>query len=738
MLRKRLPRFLLGVACVLLFLGHAGRLWQIPFVTVLDAYLYDVRVRAFMPNTLDERIVIVDIDEKSLAEMGRWPWGRQHVAKLLRRLTDDYQASIVGFDVVFAEPDASSGLPVLEQMAQGELRDDPRFRKTLDALRPSLDYDQDFVNTLQGRPVILGYYFSGQDAAERHGALPPPVFAATEVAGLPGQFFAWQGFGANLPQFQNAALGAGHFNPIVDDDGVSRRVPLLVEHDGHIYEALSLAMLRALLGQPQIQLGIPDPENGIEWLSLKTPSRQFQIPVDQKVAALIPFRGYEHSFPYVSAVDVLKGRVPAEQLRGKIILVGTTAPGLNDLRSTPVGGAYPGVEIHANLLAGFLDGSVKEKPAFVMGIEVVHVLLLGCLLAFWLPALSPLRASLVALMAMLASVGFNFWMWDSADYVLPLASGGILVTLLLYAINMSWGYFIETRSKRQFADLFGQYVPPELVEEMSKDPEQYSMAGRSATLSVLFSDVRNFTSISEGLEAQELTQLMNVYLGVMTEVIRQQRGTLDKYIGDAIMAFWGAPVADEQHAVHAVRTALRMQSELARAAPQFLARGWPALQIGIGINTGVMTVGDMGSPVRKAYTVMGDAVNLASRLEGITKIYGVGIVVGEATRQQAIGIVYRELDWVRVKGKDKPVAIFEPIALEQDISALQRAEMAQWETVLQAYRQQDWDTAEDVLQRLKQTAPEARLYELYLERIAHLRTAPPGLAWDGVTTFTSK
>lgn len=736
-MRKQLPRLLLGALCVLLFLGHAGRLWHIPFVTALDAYLYDARVRLFMPNTLDERIVIVDIDEKSLAEVGRWPWGRQHVAEMVRRLSDDYRVAVIGFDVVFAEPDDSSGLKVLDKIAAGELRHEAGFKKALSGLRSGLDHDQRFVDVLRGRPVVLGYYFSSRSNAERHGQLPPPVFSAEVARGHAGQFLTWAGFGANLPKFQAAAMSGGHFNPLVDSDGISRRVPLLVEHDGQVYESLSLAMFRSLLGKPELRLGIPDPTSGIESIEVLTPGDTISIPVDERVSALIPYRGYEHSFRYFPAADVLYGRVPKEALQGKVVLVGTTAPGLNDLRATSVGGTYPGVEIHANMIAGMLDGVIKEKPGYVMGVEVFHILILGCLLAIWLPKLNPLRATLVALTALAFSIGINFFLWDAANLVLPLASGGILLTGLLYAINMSWGYFVESRSKRQFAELFGQYVPPELVDEMAKNPADYSMEGRNEELTVLFSDIRSFTSISEGLDPKELTKLMNEYLGAMTEAIRAQRGTLDKYIGDAIMAFWGAPVQDNQHARHAVLTALNMQEALAGLAGPFKARGWPVLQVGIGINTGLMTVGDMGSHVRKAYTVMGDAVNLASRLEGITKEYGVSVVVGEETRKQVSDMAFRELDRVRVKGKDVPIAIYEPLGFFDALPANLQKELPLWDKALQCYRAQDWDAAAEQLAILQSVSPKP-LYQLYEERIVALRANPPGPDWDGVTTFQTK
>ena len=737
MLKKFAIRFVLGALLLLIFLGHAAHVWQIPFVSLVDAYLYDVRVRLSLKTTIDERIVVVDIDEKSLAEVGRWPWGRDKISTMVKQLTDHYKVSVVGFDVVFAEPDESSGLTVLEQIGKQQLRDEKGYQAALKDLRLSLDYDRRFANTLQGRPVVLGYYFSNFDDARKSGALPAPLFTAGSFSGHVAALTQWRGYGGNLPMFQQAAAGAGHFNPLVDFDGISRRVPLLVEHDGNYYEALSLAMLRLMLGNAAIRPGFPDKSSGMEWLDIVSAKGQLRIPVDQNAAALIPYRGAERSFPYVSAVDVLRGTVPPAVLAGRVVIVGTTAPGLMDLRATPVGASYPGVEIHANLLAGMLDGALKEKPYYVMAIEALQILLLGGVLVVLLPLVSPFRATLLASGTLIATVALNLLLWRSVNLVVPLASFIILV-LLLYGLDAAWGYFVESRTKKQLTGLFGQYVPPELVDEMARDPEHYSMEGKNEELTVLFSDVRSFTTISEGLDPKELTQLMNLYLGEMTQVIRRQRGTLDKYIGDAIMAFWGAPVADAEHARQALLTALEMQKALRNLDEPFKARGWPPLHIGVGVNTGTMTVGDMGSPVRQAYTVMGDAVNLGSRLESITKQYGVGIIAGETTRALVKDIVFRELDRVRVKGKDEPVGIFEPLGLSTEVAQETLDELKLWQQALRLYRAQDWDGAELQLMHLLKRSPHCRLYSLYTERVAYHRAHPPGEQWDGVTTFETK
>lgn len=735
-MKRLLPRLLFGILCIAWIFGHVVGSWQIPLLTLLDNYSYDVRTRAFMPDTRDDRIVIVDIDEKSLGELGRWPWNRKVMSDLVRQLTDEYRVSVIGFDIVFAERDESSGLPVLESLASGALRNNADFRRAFESQRPQLDYDRIFAETLRERPTVLGFHFSDRPGASPGSALPAPQQFPTSLP--PGQFPIWPGFGGNLAAFQEAAAGGGHFNPMIDEDGIIRRVPLLAGTDGSYHPALSLAMLQLLLGKGELLPYAPKPGEPVEVIEVVGQRGVVRIPVDGDGCALIPYRGPEGSFPYVSAADVLSGRADPAVLFGRIVLIGTSAPGLKDLRATPVGGSYPGVETHANLLAGALDGTIKEKPYYMLAAEVLALVVAGGALAMWLPFMSPLRGTLVTLGVFGVLAAANVALWQS-HIVMPIASATLAI-LAIYGFNAAWGYFWESNAKRQFTALFGQYVPPELVDEMAKNPEEYSMEGRNAEMSVLFSDVRNFTTISEGLPPRELTALMNEYLGAMTVIIQDHRGTLDKYIGDAIMAFWGAPVANPRHAREAVITALEMQQRLHSLGEAFQARGWPALKIGIGINSGTMTVGDMGSPVRKSYTVMGDAVNLGARLEGITKEYGAGIAVGEKTREACPDIVFRELDKVRVKGKASAVAIYEPLGTPESLTPGQMEELARWSQALALYRDKSWEAAEAILRELQQQAPDVALYRIYLARIAHLRELPPDdSGWDqGITTFKTK
>jgi adenylate cyclase len=739
-LKQHIVRIALGLAITLFCIGHAARYFEVPFITQLDNIIYDARLQVTMPRGVDERIVILDIDEKSLQEVARWPWPRDVMAGLIEKLFDKYQVAIVAFDVVFAEADYSSGIRALEQLAQGRLKEVPAFQQAFREMRPKLDNDGLFAQAIKGKPVVLGYYLNSDKDAKRIAAIPEPVLPKGTFQGRNIPFTSWIGYGGNLPEFLKNAAAAGHFNPITDPDGVVRRVPMIAELDGAYYEALSLAVVRTILGFPKVEPGYaPDRflqrgYSGLEWLKVGP----LTIPVDEQASALIPYRGRKFSFAYLSLADVLAERVPLERLKGKITLIGTTAPGLLDLRSTPVDNVFPGVEVHANLIAGMLDKNIKVKPPYMLGAEVVLLFIGGVALSLMIPMLAPLWATVATLIGMLLIGGLNVAVWTEADMVLPLAAS-VLMTASLYTVNMAYGYFVEARSKRQFAELFGQYVPPELVDKMARDPEKYNMEPRAAELTILFSDVRGFTSISEALKPEELREYINEYLTDMSGIIRSKhRGTLDKYIGDAIMAFWGAPVDDAQHARNGVLAALDMQKERKVLNGKFAARGWPTIKIGVGVNSGSVRVGDMGSQVRRAYTAMGDAVNVASRLEGRTKYYGVGILVGERTRNAVKDVVFREIDRIKVKGKDEAVSIYEPLGLEAEVERKAHEELKLWHQTLRAYRAQHWDQVEVSLLNLQRMNPECELYTLYADRVTQFRRTPPAAGWEGVTAFDDK
>ncbi len=741
-LKRNWIRSALNLLLMAVFLVHVSTDYRLGVIDRLENLLYDARLLVTMPNTVEPSIVIVDIDEKSLGEEGRWPWSRNKMARLVDSLFDYYGIGILGFDVVFAEPDESSGLKILEALADEELKGDARFARALDEMSPRLNYDQVFARSLQGRPVVMGYYFSSTGTGEevlRVGSLPKPTLRAGHFRGRNIPFITANGYGANLPELQQAAVTAGHFNPFIDEDGVVRRVTMLYEYEDAHYESLSLAMARLALGVNKLEPRYADKSiagksySGLEWLRIG----KRLVPVDDRVRSLVPYRGKKGSFAYIPAADVLQKRTPAGDLKGKIVLVGTTAPGLLDLRSAPVQKVFPGVEIHANLIAGILYNTVKEMPAYTLGAEFIILVLAGMILTIAYAFMGPGKASMVTLAVVLTVLIINFLVWEYGNLVLPLAAS-VTMAVVMFVLSMSYGFFVEARGKRELATVFGQYVPPELVEEMGDSPEEYSLDAESRDLTVLFSDVRGFTTISEGLDPQDLSRLMNHFLTPLTGVIHKHRGTIDKYMGDAIMAFWGAPIDDPDHSRHALQAGLEMVETLDKMQGEFHAQGWPEVRIGVGLNTGPMSVGNMGSEFRMAYTVLGDAVNLGSRLEGLTRQYAVDIIVSENTKEALPDYMFRELDRVRVKGKDKPVAIFEPIGPKNQVDQETRNELKLYKETLRLYRTQNWDIAEIQFLNLRKMNPGRKLYEIYSGRVAHFRQKPPGEGWDGVFTFKTK
>ena len=739
-MKKNLVRIILGLLIVMAFFVHEHTAHEFTLLRKFENIVYDARLRFFMPGGVDTKVVILDIDEKSLKERehggeGRWPWARDRLALMLDKLFDKYQIEVLGFDVVFAERDETSGVRVLDGLAKDALRDVPQFQSVFRNIKPKLEYDEIYARAMRDRKVVLGYTFLGDDAATK-GMLPAPVFGAEALGGHGLPIASRPGYTANLDVLQKSAVSAGHFNPDQELDGVVRRVAMLAKHDGKYYESLSLAVVRTFLGMPPVKMEFADyaSDRVLEEISVGG----LKIPVDEESRALIPYRGPRGSFKYISLVDVMNDRVDVAELRGKIALVGTSAPGLQDIRVAPIDSVYPGVEAHANLIAGMLDGTIKRRPAYAEGAQLMAVVVIGVLLAILLPFLGVGRATAVTFLVLAIVIGTNFWLYKYQNFVLPIAINVIMI-MVVYGFNTIWGYFIEARSKKQIEGLFGQYVPPELVDEMAESPGSYNMAPRAEELSVLFSDVRGFTTISEALSPDDLSAYINEYLTTMSRVIREgHRGTLDKYIGDAIMAFWGAPVSDANHAQNAVLSAMDMQVQSKTLNEKFAEKGWPPFKIGVGVNSGVMRVGDMGSQIRRAYTVMGDAVNLGSRLEGITKQYGVDILIGETTKALISGIVCREIDQVRVKGKDEPIAIFQPLGLDGEVTQSTRDQIDIWAEALRMYRAQNWDGAETLLRKLKNMEGGGELYDIFLERVADYRLHPPGADWDGVHKFETK
>jgi len=496
------------------------------------------------------------------------------------------------------------------------------------------------------------------------GALPPPAFTQSDLGTHAIPIAPERGYMANLPALQKAATTGGHLVPALDPDGVVRRVPMVMRYRDGYYPALALATAAVAVEAKAIRPRF-DANGDLDAID----AGGLVVPVARDGTALVPFRGPPGSFRTWPAADVLDGRVAPDAFAGAIVLVGTSAIGLLDLRSTPLAPDFPGVEIQANLVAGMLGGELLSVPAGAREIAALIVLVAGLVAVFALPWRRPVASIAGILVLAVAVVGVAWYFWTRQNAVVGVAPALAMLSLLL-VWNLLSGFLREARETRSLAGMFGEYVPPERVAQMRASGERFSLEGESREMTVLFSDIRDFTSHSERLAARELSALLNDYLSSMTSAIHERRGTVDKYVGDAIMAFWGAPVANATHAADAVRAALAMQRAMPANRERYAARGWPPIAMGVGVNTGTMSVGDMGSRFRKAYTVLGDAVNVACRLEQATKLHRVAFLVSGETLDAAHADrrAWRHIGEQCLRGRAGSVELFTP------------ADLAGWET----------------------------------------------------------
>ena len=715
----------------------------------LEWFGYDLRMRWDLkqhPRDRDELVVIVDIDEKSLKEEGHWPWPRNKIARLIETLFNN-QAAVVGLDMMFPEYEQNPVDTIAGQLKINKADAGQDLQQQLEGLRSQFDNDSKLAAVIAKHPVVLGYTFSNR-SGESNGQLPPPQQIELESPVLLSDLYELRTYTANNDAVQNSTRYAGSFNVTPDDDGVIRKSALLYNFDGKIYSSLALEIARLYQGGGPINLSGKILKDRLSLAELETSG--MKIAVDSQASVNIPYRGKQGSYLYLSATDILNGNFDRDKIADAVILIGTTAEGLYDLRSTPVESVYAGVEIHANLITALLasvpdvPGSeaganpFPHEPYWVKGAYIAELIGIGVLIAFIFPFLPPTSIAILSIVLIAAHNVTSIWLWQTHLLVYPVTLASLLI-FILGVWNLLYGFRKEHSSRKILVNRFGQYVPPALVTEMNSDPAaEFGLNGESREMTVLFADIRSFTTISESLKANELKMMLNYFFTPMTGIIFNQRGTIDKYVGDMIMAFWGAPLHDPDHRGNAIKAALDMLQKVTDMQDELKQRGWPPINIGIGLNTGDMNVGDMGSEFRRAYTVIGDAVNLGSRLEGLTKFYGVGLIVSETTREAQDQFIYRKLDRVRVKGKNEAVEIYEPVCLREQASEELLDEVGKLEQGLESYYKQDWPNAVDLFTQLNKAYPDRIIYSMYLDRIAELSEKHQGIDWDGVFTHTSK
>ncbi|MGD8373004.1 MAG: adenylate/guanylate cyclase domain-containing protein [Syntrophobacterales bacterium] len=736
-----LSLFLTGLMVVFYLTGN-------PFLDRIELKSLDVRFLTRGQEPPGPFAVVATIDEKSLDEIGKWPWPRAKIAALIDRLSEK-GARVIAMDIFFPEPDENNNIRFIEEM-QRETRTlglkEPRLESFLEQAREAADNDSILAEAIRRSKatVVLSYLFhfsreeiahlSEEDLAGKSSDIRPSAIKLVQFTSPKAkQVEVFEALlpESNIAKLANSSRTAGHFNIFPDIDGTVRWIPLVIRYQDRFYPALALEAVRSYVGNIPLRVRVAD--HGIESIQLGPVA----IPTDEKGRMLINFRGGPQTFPNYSVADILAGRTEPDAFRNRIVFVGSTAKGVYDLRVTPFSNVYPGLEVHANVADNILTQRFLFRPEWARLFDLVAILFMGLVTGLALPRL---RALFSVLLIGVLFIGYLLvsqtlfvrqGIWLNAVYPL-------LTMVLVYTAVTLYRYIVEEREKREIRGAFSFYVTPSVVNEMLKNPDKLKLGGDKKELSVLFSDIRGFTSLAEEMEPETLVHLLNEYLTEMTDVVFEFDGLLDKYIGDAIMAVFGAPLEQIDHPSRACRTALKMLQRLAKMQQKWESEGAPRLDIGIGINTGPMVVGNMGSERRFDYTVMGDSVNLASRLEGINKEYGTQVVISEFTHELVKDDFFcRELDAVRVKGRARPVKIFELLALrsEEDQRVAILEPFAQG---LNHYRAQEWELAELKFNQVLASLPDDVAARLYLQRIVSLREDPPKPGWDGVYTMTRK
>jgi adenylate cyclase len=712
------------------------------FLRVADPHvLEEIRLRTFdtyqviHPRKATQRpVVIVDIDEESLHKLGQWPWPRTRIAEMVERLTQ-LGAAAIAFDVIFSEPDRLS-----PQVAADIYRDlDEETRNKLRALPSN---DQVLADAIRRSRVVLGE--TGLPFPQPQSEAHPPAGGLATLGADPRPYlFSFPGLLRNVPIIDNAAAGRGMFSIRAERDGMIRRVPMVMLAQDAIRPSLSFEMLRVATGASTIL--IRTDAAGIQ--SVAIPG--FVLPTDRNGQLWVHFAPHDRA-RYVSAADVLEGRGAADRFARRLVLIGTSAAGLLDLKTTPVDASMPGVEVHAQVLESILTNAMLSAPNYAIGVELSAAFVIGLAIIALAPLLNAALLLLFGAAIIGLMVGTSWYLFTQhqllIDFTFPL-----LASLIIYLTLVFANYIREQKRRQQIRSAFNQYMSPAYVEQVANSPEKLVLGGEQRTMTIMFSDVRGFTTIAEMYkeDPKGIITLMNSFLTPLTNAIIDRKGTIDKYMGDAIMAFWNAPLDDPSHELNACEAALDMLDcveRLNREREQQARNGggpYFPIQIGVGINTGACVVGNMGSDLRFDYSVLGDSVNLASRLEGQCKAYGLPIIIGSRTAQVIKDrFAILELDFIAVKGKKEPEVAYAIMGREE----LARSGKFQfWRELnikmLTAYRKRDWKGALAIIEQGRAADTEKRfetLYEVYARRIQAFQITPPPDDWDGAYALESK
>ncbi len=739
--KSPIARWIVGVT---LFVA-ALVIWRPTFTEFLELKLYDLKFRFRGARTPGKDVVIVAIDDASLKAVGRWPWSREDQARLLTKLKLA-GAGVIALDIIFAEKEETVAFLTINKLHDEIIRQgcSPEILKILQTEKKRANVDRLLADVVgQGSPTILGFFFhsvGGQAEAVQPEKLMSPDFVAASTYNVvrlmrtkPSEvpLVCATGIESNLPEISQAAAGAGYFNMIPDPDGGVRWFPMAIMYEGNFFAPMSLVSLAHF--QSKVPLAITLDQWGVDEIRLGRRS----IPVDRYGRLLINFLGPAGLIPTYSAAAVMSGKVPPEALKDKVVIVGATAVGVYDLRVTPFSGTFPGVEVQATVMDNMLQGNFIRTPPFGLVIMLLILVALGILLGLVLPRLSAAWAFIFTLIVMESYVGLNYYLFSRQGLQLELFYPLSLIVLIYLGVTMH-RFLAEERERERIRKTFESYVAPAVVQEMLKHPEQLRLGGERREITLLFSDIRGFTTMSENLDPEALVALLHDFLNPMSNIIINQGGTIDKYMGDAIMAEFGAPLLQADHPRLACRAALEMAASLAALNQEWAAQGRPPLRIGVGINTGPVAVGNMGSDRLFDYTAIGDNVNLASRLEGLNKYYGTSLIISQSTAEAVQdGFVLRDLDQVRVKGKARAARIYELLGESEGDPELAR-HLEIYHQALALYREGRFAESLTLFNQALELRPKDVPCLRYVNLARKYLETPPASDWEPVTVMDGK
>ena len=667
---------------------------------------FDDKLRDFMFNIRGEiepksnSVIIIDIDEKSLQSLGQWPWSRDILSKILENLKNS-EIAIIGLDIVFAEEDRTSPDKLLKKY-NIENKNLPNF-------------DSQFAQTVASTPTILGYQFELADKDFINKEAPSIQTIIIEKNKKLGNEYLLKARGTilNIPIIQDNSYSSGFFNNIPDESGIIRSVPLIISYNDVIYPSLALETLRIALNTNKIYINYDD--NGVENLQLD----DYFIPTDRHGRILVNFRGKEKTFKYISALDIYNNNFKKEDIQNKIALVGTSAAALMDLRATPFESIFPGVEVHANVIDNILSKDFLYKPSWIEAVNLLLIFILSFITFFSIRKIPIILTPFFIVISFYVVFYSIYYILFNYGLILNILFPFISITLSA-AISLIIGYFYEIKRKEEIKTKFASKVSKNVMEELIKDVDNDKLKVQNKEITIFFSDIREFTKIAEELNSPEiLVSYLNSYLTPMSNIINKYDGTIDKYIGDCIMAYWNAPFDTINHADKALRSALEQLSELKILNKNFEKLKQPRINIGIGITTGIATVGEIGSMGRSDYTIIGDNVNIGSRIESLCKFYGTNLIISQDTKDKLVDkYIFRYLDHVKVKGKQNSVIMWEVISLENEESIHLKEELENHEKAINLYKNSEFNEALELFKELKirQSELNSVIYEIYISR----------------------